>query len=151
MEADLITVCVIALLAGWLSWLYFQRAREARQLESQRIAALAKLLDKCSSAEEFVAFATSDDGKRILAPKAATGTALHSILRFAQIGTVALVLGGATLWSASDLRHATDTHSLQQASERDFWGTSLVGLGAALIAAGGVSYFFARGFKMLDR
>lgn len=150
MDADAYLAIALVGLAGWVVWLFFQRSRKVLELEQQRMATLARLVDKFPSAEGFLAFVESNEGRRLLATTERKTTVHRTVLRFVQMGMVVAAIGLALLWSAGRLKGAADAHSIQQREEWSWWGVSLLGLGGGLIGAAGASFLLGRRFKMLD-
>ena len=140
----------LAVFAGWVAWLFFQRAREVLALERERLSTIGRMIDKFPSADSFLEFVHSSAGRALFATVDRNRAALRTVLRFVQMGIVVAAIGLALLWSAGSLKGATDAHSLQQMDERSYLGVSFLGLGAGLLGAGALSYLLARRFEMLD-
>ena len=150
MNPDAVFAVSLAVLVGWVTWLYFQRGRQAMEMERERMATMGRLVDKFPSIDPFLAFVQSNEGRALFVSRDRKATAHRTVMRFVQMGAVAAVVGLSLLWSAASLRAYTDAHSLQQMDERSYWGMALLGLGGGLLAAGGASYLLARKFRMLD-
>ena len=88
MDADAYLAIALVGLAGWVVWLFFQRSRKVLELEQQRMATLARLVDKFPSAEGFLAFVESNEGRRLLATTERKTTVHRTVLRFVQMGMV---------------------------------------------------------------
>jgi hypothetical protein len=150
MNPDAVFAVSLAVLVGWVAWLYSQRGRHAMALERERMATIGRLADKFPTAEAFLGFVQSSEGRALFAGSERKATTHRTVMRFVQMGAVTAVVGLSLLWSAASLRAYTDAHSLQQMDERSYWGMALLGLGGGLLAAGGASYLLARKFRMLD-
>jgi hypothetical protein len=150
MKADALLAVSLVVFAGWVAWLYFHRARQAMEMERERMATIGRLVDKFPSADPFLAFVQSNEGRVLFGARERKATAHRAVMRFVQMGMVTAVVGLSLLWSAASLRGLTDAHSLQQMDERFYWGMALLGLGAGLLAAGGASHLLARRFGMLN-
>ncbi len=144
----------LALLAGalaaWVAWLFFQRTREVRALERQRLLTIARLADKFPSTDSFIAFLQSSEGRGLFGEVDRRMHVLRTVLRFVQLGCIATVIGLSLFWNAARLSDHADAHSLQQVDERSYWAISLLGLGGGLFMAGGASYLLARRLRLLD-
>lgn len=150
MNGDIYLAILVAALAAWVAWLFFQRARETRVLEGQKMLAIARLVDKFPSADGLIAFLRSNEARTLLGDLDRRTQTLRSVLRFVQLGSIAIMIGLSLLWNAARLSDHLDAHSLQQADERSYWAISLLGLGGGLFVAGGASYLLARRFHLLD-
>ena len=149
MTPDAYLLISLVALAGWVAWLWHMRASKSLEIERARLDVIGRTIDKFSSSEEFLTFLASDQAKSLLGSPPARASTASSILRFVQLGAIAIVLGLALFWSAARLARQTDAHSIQQREERSYWALCTLGLGGGFVAAGGISYVFARRLQVL--
>ena len=149
MTSDVYLLISLAGLVAWIAWLWHVRANKSLDIERARLGAIGKAIDKFSCSEQFLAFMASDEAKLLFGIPPARATAFSSILRFLQLGAIAIVVGLALLGNAASLAHRTDAHSVQQREERSYWAACMLGLGGGFAAAGGISYLLARKLRVL--
>jgi hypothetical protein len=145
---DAIMIVMIPALAGWVLWLVFRHYQLRIAARTQRTETFNRLIDKFSTAKEFVDFLQSDAGRKFMEdPLASPAHPLTSVRRFLLGGIILTVLGGALMLNALRLRGQTDVNYINQALGLNYWGTIFVGGGIALMIVAAVSYQLARRWR----
>ncbi len=154
MEKDLaatIAICAFLVLAGWGMYLLYRRYELMKQLQSQRIESFNRLIEKFGSAKEFIQFAESPQGRKILEePVSPRPNPLNKVLRFLGSGILAVVLGGAFWFNGMRLSNQTDPINLRDASTWLSLGSLLLFMGVGLLIVAGTSYIFIRRWHLAN-
>jgi hypothetical protein len=146
--ADAISVCAVLALFGLGMYLQFRRSQGITQLHSQRIESFNRLIEKFGDAKDFVEFALSPQGKKLLEDSiSARPKPLNRVLRMLQAAIVLIMAGvgltinGMRLSAAAD--HSNGMQSLGM-------GTFALSLGVGLLMVAGVSYFLIRKWRLAN-
>ena len=137
--------------AGWVLYLFYRRYEIATQVRRQKIESFNKLVEKFGTGMEFVAFAQTEHGKKLLGDQIfPPPNPMAKLLRMLQAGIVFLALGIASWINAARLTSATDPNYVNQMIEANHYGTLATFLGLGLIVAAGVSYIFVRRWHLAN-
>ena len=146
----LMFACLMAAVAFTL-WLLFRRYQVSTQVRMQKLESFNKLIEKFGNAKEFVDFAQTEQGKKMLGDQASPpSNPLTKVLRFIQAGVLFLMIGFADWINATRLRPATEPNYVHQMIESDYWGTIFIFIGLGLILAAGISYIFVRQWHLAN-
>jgi hypothetical protein len=147
------TVAVPSVLAfaGWILYLFYRRYQVSTQLRLQKVDAFNKLVEKFGSGKEFVEFAQTEHGKKLLVdPILPPPNPLTKVLRLLQAGIIFVGLGIASLINGARLSAITEPAYVNQMIQANHYGTLAVFLGLGLIVAAGVSYIFVRRWHLAN-
>ena len=118
-------------------WYLYQRQQRIERGRQDRVEKFSRLTDKFSSANEFVEFLRSDEGKKFLDDPVSSRSNPHlRVLRFLQAGIASLFLGAGFFFNALRLRPLTDINYVHQEMDSEFFGlfTVFIGIGLLVIA-----------------
>ena len=148
---DMVAIPSVLAFAGWVLYLFHRRYEIATQVRRQKIESFNKLVEKFGTGMEFVEFAQTEHGKRILGdPILPPPNPLAKLLRLLQAGIVFLALGIASWINAARLSTATDPNYVNQMFQAYHYGTLAAFLGLGLVVAAGVSYIFVRRWHLAN-
>ncbi len=143
-------VCMFAFI-GWGIYLFFRRYQIAAQAQQQRIESFNRLVEKFGSAKEFIEFAESPYGRKLLEePIVSKANPLNKILRFLEAGVLALLLGAGFWFNGSRLVKNTDLSSLSEGSNWLNIGSLFLFMGTGLLLVAGISYIFVRRWHLAN-
>lgn len=126
------------IMVGWIVWVDARR----RQMQSKSIAELqSQLLERFGSAQEFVAFSQTEEGRRFLSTLASQRlNPLERILRSVRIGVILTIVGLGGLLLAMVYRF----------DEEGFTIAGIVlALGIGFLVSAGVSYRLSKSWGLL--
>ncbi|MGB2868435.1 MAG: hypothetical protein WBD36_08290 [Bacteroidota bacterium] len=153
---DHITMDVIALMSflaffGWGLYLFFRRYQTATHLQSQRIDSFNRMIEKFGSAKEFIDFAQSPQGKKILEePAASRPNPMNKVLRFLQVGIVSTMVGCGFWLNGLRVGGNPDPNYVRQAMESNYWGGLLLFFGFGMLIVAGISAIFVRRWHLAN-
>jgi len=146
-----IAVCAILALAAWGFYLFFRRFQVVKQLQSQRIESFNRLIEKFGNAKEFIQFAESPQGKKILEePVSPRPNPLNKVLRYIQAGVLFIMVGGGLWLNGMRLSRETDINNLRQGMESYNMASLALFLGVGLLIVAGISYVFVRRWHLAN-
>ena len=149
--AEAATAIGIAALIGFMLYLGFRRYQIATQARAQKIDALNRLIEKYGTAKEFIEFAQSPQGKKLLEePAAPMSSPLNRIMRFVQGGIIFVVIGIADVINGLRLGSATEINFVYDRANAYYWGTLAIAIGIGLIIAAAVSYYLAKQWHLTN-
>lgn len=138
-------------LVGWVLYLFFRRYQVVKQLQSQRIDSFNRLIEKFGNAKEFIEFAQTPQGKKLLEePVDPRPNPLNKVLRFIQAGILFVMIGIAYLVNAVRIGSTTEIPFVFERASSFHWGTLSLFLGVGLMIAGGISYFLAKQWHLTN-
>jgi len=128
-----------ALLALAIFWFRSRADLRVREMEIRH-----RVLEKYSDSEAFLAFARSDEGRRLLLGVAEPASNWRTRLGLIQIGLLVLAIGIGARLSASKMPEGTEAWERLQKQDTATWGTLFVCAGIALTASGALSRWLDR-------
>ena len=95
---EVLLVALMVVLGGWIAWLFFRRQQFGSEARMKRAEVFNKLLDKFGTANEFVEFMETEQGKMFLEnPLPYQVGPQKVVLRFVQVGIILLALSVALI------------------------------------------------------
>jgi hypothetical protein len=138
-------------LVGWVLYLFFRRYQVATHLKSQRIESFNRMIEKFGSAKEFIEFAESPQGKKLLEePVSPRVNPLNKILRFLQAGVLFIVVGIGHYLNAMRMASTTELPFVYDRMNAYYWGTLWLSLGVGLLLVAGISYIFVQRWHLAN-
>ena len=149
--AESVTVFCILALTGWGFYLFFRRYQVATHLKSQRIESFNRMIEKFGSAKEFIEFAESPQGKKLLEePVSPRANPLNKILRFLQAGVLFIVIGIGHYLNGMRMATVTEVPFVYDRMNAYYWGTLWLSLGVGLLLVAGISYILVRRWHLAN-
>lgn len=140
---DIVALILIPCLFGWIAWLVFTTIRRYRTSRLQ--AELhTRMLDKCSSSQDLLAYAQTDAGKSFLESLAIEDiTPYRRIIGALQAGIILVLLGVAFLFLRGRIFEAEQPLLV--------FGTLSLALGIGFAISSAAAYYLSKSFGLLDR
>ena len=149
-EETLMAVAAL-FLAGWVIWLVFRRSQLTTQLRLNRTETFNRLIEKFGSTKEFIEFAQSEEGKKLLADTPASiPNPLTKVLRYIQAGVLFIIVGIAYFINAGRWQFINDPNYFHKAEDFNSYGTIAMLLGVGLLIIAGVTYLFIRRWHLAN-
>ena len=138
-------------LAGWVFYLFFRRYQIRSQARLQRNEAVNKLLEKFSSAQEFVDFLETEKGRKFFEdPLPEQIHPMRRVFGTTQAAVILIFISFAFFAHANLLRNQNDLNWIGQRNDDIFHGMLCFCIGAALICFASISQSLARKWGLLD-
>lgn len=138
-------------LVGFVFYLGFRRYQIATLFRSQKIESMNRLVEKFGTAGEFIDFAQSQQGKKLLEePATPMSSPLTKVLRFVQAGILFVVIGVADMINGLRMHSETEINFVYERANAYYWGTLALAIGIGLILAGAVSYYLAKQWHLTN-
>jgi len=147
------TILFTALLAlvGWVLYLFFRRYQVRAQARLQRNEAVNKLLEKFSSAQEFVDFLETEKGRKFFDdPLPDRVHPMRRVFTSIQAAILSIFLSGAFFIHAHLLVQENDLNWIRHRNEDLFHGFLLLGVGLSLIVFALISQWLAAKWGILE-
>jgi hypothetical protein len=147
---SVIAFCFPALIA-FILYLFFRRYQVSTQLQSQRIESFNRLIEKFGSAKEFIEFAQSPQGKKILdEPIGPKPNPLNKVVRFIQAGVLFVMVGAGMVFTGLRIGGNTDPNYVHHSMESLDMGSLSLSLGVGLLIVAGITYIFVRRWHLAN-
>jgi hypothetical protein len=136
-----LTLAFVGFLIGLAIW--WLRSRS--ELKFREFEVRHRVLEKFADSESFLAFARSDEGRRLLlaSPEPVRSTQRGG-LRLVQVGLLVLSLGIGARIAASRIAVTTEDFERYRRENLSTWGTLFVCAGIALTASGALTRWLDR-------
>jgi len=145
------TAIGLVVLICFILYLVFRRYQLTMQAKNNKIDTLNRLLEKFGTAKEFVEFAQSPQGKKLLEePAAPMSNPLGKVMRFVQAGIVFALIGVADVINGIRLSSATEINFVYERANAYYWGTLALAIGIGLILAGAVTHYLAKQWHLTN-
>jgi hypothetical protein len=149
--AEAVAAFSIFALIGWVLYLFFRRYQVTKQLQSQRIDSFNRMVEKFGNAREFIEFAQTPQGKKLLEePVDPRPNPLNKILRFLQAGILFIMVGVGYYINAMRLADLTDINFVNERMHSFHWGALSLCLGVGLLIAAWISYIFVQRWHLAN-
>ena len=149
--AEAVAAFSIFALIGWVLYLFFRRYQVTKQLQSQRIDSFNRLVEKFGNAREFIEFAQTPQGKKLLEePVTPRPNPLNKILRFLQAGVLFIVIGIGHCLNGMRMATVTEVPFVYDRMNAYYWGTLWLSLGVGLLIVAGISYIFVQRWHLAN-
>jgi hypothetical protein len=148
---DAVAIPSVLAFVGWMFYLLYRRYQASSQVRLQKIDSFNKLIEKFGNGKEFLEFAQTEQGKKLLGdPILPPPNPLSKVLRLLQAGIVFLAVGIASWINAARLSTITDPLYVNPRIQANDYGTLAAFLGMGLIVAAGISYIFVRRWHLAN-
>jgi hypothetical protein len=120
-------------------------------LQSQRIDSFNRLIEKFGTAREFIEFAQTPQGKKLLEePAAPRPNPLNKILRYLQAGVIFIMVGVGYYINAVRLAGLTDIPFVFERMHAYYWSTISLCLGVGVLIVAGITYIFVQRWHLAN-
>lgn len=128
------TIYIVAILTfgAFIGWLVARHATERARERERRARVVEAQIEKFAEARDFVAFAQSEAGLAWIRADSGESRVARGLLVLGLVGILSLALGLALLVNSAWLSGAAEPSDVLTDK---WWGTVLVGLGVASLAA----------------
>jgi len=148
---DAISVSAVLALFALAMYFQFRRSQGLLHLHSQRIETFNRLIEKFGNAKDFVEFAQSPQGKKMLEDQGvARPNPLNKVLRILQAAIVLIMAGVGLSINGMRLSAVADVNNVRQGMQSLSLGTTVLSLGVGLLIVSGISFYLVRKWHLAN-
>ena len=148
---ELVVAAILALALAAATVLHLLRIRTRARSAAERERLVAQLVSRFSESHEFIAFATSPEGKALLESEHSPAAVANRVLSLVQLGVIALSVGVALLINGTMPPPGADINLVRAAEHASWWGVVVTAVAVGLLGAAALSARLARRWGLIDR
>ena len=149
---EVLALAVIFAAGCFCIWIVFRKVELRQREQLQRNETLRILVQKFTTADEFVGFVNSEAGRQLLTPAPQERRSQSArVIRFVQVGVVLIMIGGGMLVHAHSMANLADINFVNQRNDLHYWGMVGMCMGVGLLIAAGVTRWLGRKWGLFDR